>query len=223
MHGGIDVANGYNRVVPDGESLWLELTADQIFKTNFRRRWKTRTRQYFAMPGVTLHQQLAIEKHPYPRRNKLAVKIDRGEPCSRLEVGKYYLHVHQIKIYNPELGTRWLGTRRLIQKLVRAFGCKYHPKQRSVKPPTRAKQTRQLNTDWNNPAHIPIRPLLNNWNGQPNKVLEKPDVFPQSQHQLYATQNLAGYKPQFPAQPGLQAPVFMNQRFFPLPAQQGMG
>ena len=94
-------------MVADGESLWLELSEDQIFKSNFQKRQLTRTRQYYTMKGVTLHEQLASENHPYPRRQKLAVKIDRNQPSSRLKKGKFYLHVHQKKIWNPELGFRW--------------------------------------------------------------------------------------------------------------------
>ena len=131
LNGGIDVANGYEKVVADGESLWLELAEHQIFKNNFQVRQRTKTRQYYIMNGVTLHRQLARENHPFPRRQKLAVKIKRSEPCSRLKQGKYYIHVHQIKICNPKIGTRWLGTRRLIQKLVEAFGSRYHPKQKN--------------------------------------------------------------------------------------------
>ena len=85
------------------------------------------------MQGVTLHKQLALESHPYPRRQKLAVRIERSGPSSRLLTGKYYLHAHQVKIYNPKLGTRWLGTGRLIRKLVAAFGSSYHPKQETKK------------------------------------------------------------------------------------------
>ena len=79
------------------------------FKSNFKQRQLTRTRQYYTMNGVTLHKQLARENHPYPRRQKLAVKIDRSEPSSRLKTGKFYLYFHQLKIYNPEIGSRWLG------------------------------------------------------------------------------------------------------------------
>ena len=82
------------------------------------------------MKGVTIHKQLLKENHPYPRRQKLAVKIDRPVPSSRLKQGKYYAHVHQVKIYNRSIGTRWLGTRRFIKKLVTAFGSSYYPKQR---------------------------------------------------------------------------------------------
>ena len=81
------------------------------------------------MGGVTIHKQLANENHPYPRKRKLAVKLDRSEPSSKMQKGKWYAHVHQIKIYNPKFGTRWLGTSRLIRKLKQKFGSRYFPKQ----------------------------------------------------------------------------------------------
>ena len=31
------MASGYDRVVPDGEGLWLELSEEQIFKHSFRK------------------------------------------------------------------------------------------------------------------------------------------------------------------------------------------
>ena len=45
LRGGVDVASGYERVVPDGEGLWLELSEEQIYKLNFSKRQKTATRQ----------------------------------------------------------------------------------------------------------------------------------------------------------------------------------
>ena len=74
------------------------------------------------MHGVTLHQQLAVETGKYPRRHKLAVKlINRVGPSSKLVVGKWYLHAHQVKIYNQALGSRWLGTKKLVYKLKMTF------------------------------------------------------------------------------------------------------
>ena len=63
LRGGIDVANGYDRVVPDGESLLLELSEERLFKSNFKPRQRTKSRQYYTMQGVTLHKQLALESH----------------------------------------------------------------------------------------------------------------------------------------------------------------
>ena len=58
LRGGVDVANGYERVIADGESLWLELSEEQIFRNNFKMRWRTKSRLYYVMNGVTLHKQL---------------------------------------------------------------------------------------------------------------------------------------------------------------------
>ena len=130
--GGVDIAKGYEKVVADGESLWLQLSKEMIYLDNSKKRQKTSTRQYWTVKGVTLHQQLSIESGKYPRRHKLAVKTeDRLGLSSRLEVGKWYLHVHQVKILNPELGTRWLGTGRLIQRLKAVFGDAYYPRPKS--------------------------------------------------------------------------------------------
>ena len=58
---GQDVARGYKRVIADAEGLWFELTEDQIYWAKFKPRQKTDTRQYWTLPGVTLHQQLVKE------------------------------------------------------------------------------------------------------------------------------------------------------------------
>ena len=85
---GEDVAKGYERVVADGESLWLELNKEEIYLTNFRKRQRTQSRQYWTMNGVTIHQQLTLEPGKYPRRHKLSVKpIDRPGCSSNLEAG----------------------------------------------------------------------------------------------------------------------------------------
>ena len=151
LRGGADVASGYDRVVPDGEGLWLELSEEQIFKHNFRKRQRTATRQYYTMPGVTLHQQLSAEKYPFPRRHKLAVKIQRSGPNSKLKTGKFYIHAYQIKIYNPKEGSRWLGTGRLVQKLKRRFGAAYHPR------PNRSQQRVNLQPQQNQNVGQPIK------------------------------------------------------------------
>ena len=74
---GHDVARGYKRVIADAEGLWFELTEDQIYWAKFKTRQKTEIRQYWTLPGVTLHQQLVKEVNPFPRRHKLAVKLKR--------------------------------------------------------------------------------------------------------------------------------------------------
>ena len=149
---GEDVARGYEKVVADGESLWLQLRKDQIYLSNFRKRQKTASRQYWTMNGVTLHHQLVVETGRYPRRHKLAVKLqNRQGPSSKLEAGKWYLHVHQIKIYNQEHGSRWLGTRRLVYKLKKTFGEAYHPRPSFL-------------TTYSQPS--PVQPILNHQNSK---------------------------------------------------------
>ena len=91
---GQDVARGYERVIADAEGLWFELTEDQIYCAKFKRRQKTETRQYWTLPGVTLHQQLIKEVNPFPRRLKLAVKLKRKHPSSKLKEGTFYIHVY---------------------------------------------------------------------------------------------------------------------------------
>ena len=208
---GVDIANGYERVVADGESLWLELSETQIFKSKFQKRQLTRTRQYFTLNGVTLHKQLAQENQPYPRRQKLAVKIDRAKPSSKLKNGKYYLHVHQIKIYNPEIGTRWLGTGRLIRKLVNAFGNKYHPKHKIG--------SNQTPTSKANYQVVQRKPQILN---------QTPVLTHHRNRNLYSNYANVSLPPQ--QQPLFAAPFIhpsrpdaLNRGFFPVPVQQGMG
>ena len=131
---GQDVARGYERVIADAEGLWFELTEDQIYWAKFKRRQRTETRQYWTLPGVTLHQQLVKELNPFPRRHKLAVRLKRQYPSSKHKKGRFYIHVYQVKVNNPNIGTRWLGTGRLTKQLKSAFGSQYHPKQRLRKP-----------------------------------------------------------------------------------------
>ena len=117
------------RVVADGESLWLELNKEQIYLNNFRKRQRTQSRQYWTMNGVTIHQQLTLEPGKYPRKHKLSVwLIDRPGCSSKLEAGKWHAHVHQLKIYHPDLGSRWLGAGRSVRKLKMTFGEAYHPR-----------------------------------------------------------------------------------------------
>ena len=92
------IARGYERVVTDGESIWLEIPRNWLCTKRLTKRQLTPSRQYFTLNGVTIHNQLQTELGRSPRRHKLAVKIPRAEPSSRLLVGKWYIHVHQIKI-----------------------------------------------------------------------------------------------------------------------------
>ena len=125
------VAKGYDRAVVDGESIWLEIPENLLCKQNFIRRQTTSSRQYFTASGVTIHQQLDLEHGRSPRRQKLAVKIPRAEPSSRLTAGKWYIHVHQVKMKLNIIGlTQWslLRLTRLIKILRRTFGQNYHPR-----------------------------------------------------------------------------------------------
>ena len=125
------VAFGYNRVIADGESLWLEISEKLLLKKNFTKRQTTASRQYWTLMGVTIHQQLQLEYGKAPRRHKLAVNIPRGEPSSRLEVGKWYVHAHQVKVgicVNAKVVWKKLRTNRLITLLRRTFGQNYHPR-----------------------------------------------------------------------------------------------
>ena len=136
------IATEYTNVVADGESIWLELPEKAIIKTSFRRRQLTSSRQYWTFNGVTLHQQLQLETGRIPRRHKLAVRCPRNEPSSRLQKGRWYIHVHQIKIQSPSDNPRvWrkLNTTKLIRSLRSTFGPLYHPRNR---------QTRELPSYW---------------------------------------------------------------------------
>ena len=136
------IPSEYTNVVADGESIWLELPEKAINKTSFRRRQLTSSRQYWTFNGVTLHQQLQLETGRIPRRHKLAVRCIRNEPSSRLQTGRWYIHVHQIKIQlpsdNPRV-RRKLHTAKLIRSLRSTFGPLYHP---------RTRQTRELPSYW---------------------------------------------------------------------------
>ena len=134
------------------------------------------------------------------------------QPSDRLKRGKWYIHVHQIKIYNQKLGTRWLGTRRLIKKLEAAFGKSYHPRNEVYR---RTSPLQNMNNpNWNSNNYFNQRPMLS---------------YPQTRvlyqnHAMVPSQNIQ--HPQF--QPVTQLnqqmrPVNLKNRFFQQPAQQGMG
>ena len=193
--------------------MWLELSEKQIFKSKFQSRQLTRSRQYFTLNGVTLHKQLAKENHPYPRRQKLAVKLDRSEPSSRLKKGKFYLHVHQIKIYNPEIGTRWLGTGRLIKKLMSTFGAKYHPRKKAsnnTQYQTTVNTINRVNHNYQKySSQMPV--FLNHQKQHPYPKFSTRPVLIQQQPQIASNIN----------QPIRNTE--QNCSFFRVPVQQGMG
>ena len=125
------VATGYDNVIEDGESIWLKLPENHINLTSIKQRQITSSRRYYTFNGVTLHKQLELEIERIPRRQKLAVRILRDEPSSRLQKGRWYLHVHQIKFLiggNKSHEWRSLDTKRLIRKLRSTFGSYYHPR-----------------------------------------------------------------------------------------------
>ena len=136
------VASRYNNVVADGESIWLELPENTLNLSMFKKRQTTSSRQYYTLNGVTIHKQLELETGRIPRRHKLAVRIIRNEPSSRLLKGKWYVHAHQIKIQLPTDSPnvwRKLHTAKLVRKLRSTFGACYHP---------RTSQTRSLPSYW---------------------------------------------------------------------------
>ena len=161
----------------DGESLWLEVEENAICWKNFNARQRTNSRHFFVMNGVTLHKQLMNETGNSSPRHKLSVNIKRSGPSCALEVGKWYIHAHQVKIYNPELGTRWLGTRRLVNRLQKTFGNAYNPR---IKSNNRV----QINTSKNRNKPINIVNQNNNVfahvnkrNRPPSNVLSFPTKF----------------------------------------------
>ena len=128
------IARGSNRVVTDGESIWLEIPENWLCTKSFTRRQLTPSRQYFTLNGVTIHHQLETELGKSPRRHKLAVKIPRAEPSSRLHAGKWYIHAHQVKIASGVQGdTEWLKLRtmRLVKILRKTFRSNYIPRSSS--------------------------------------------------------------------------------------------
>ena len=176
---------------------------------------------------MTLHQQLLAEKRLYPRRHKLAVKIQRSEPSSKLKAGKYYVHAYQVKIYNPELGSRWLGTSRLVQKLKRKFGSAYHPRPNRV-----------LTSNQDNPHHHSLQQTTLNQQSIPlQREYQKNQYQPVDQNQVNAQliQNAIqmnqprsvynSQKNQFQnfKNPSFNGPLYQQQGFFPVGAHQGMG
>ena len=102
-----------------------------LCKSTFVKRQETSSRQYYTLSGVTIHKQLEVEHGRSPRRHKLAEKIPKAQPCSRLTPGKWYTHVHQVKLKTRVNGlTEWSKLRsiRLIKTLRRTFGENYHPR-----------------------------------------------------------------------------------------------
>ena len=101
----------------------------------FRKRQRTSSREYWTFNGVTLHHQLETETGRTPRKHKLAVRIHRDEPSSRLLKGSWYVHAHQIKILVGDCAQpdwRKLRTNQLVSKLRTTFGNLYHPRRTSI-------------------------------------------------------------------------------------------
>ena len=128
---GDDIARGYNRVVINRESIWLEIPENWLCMKSFTKQQLTPSPQYLTLNGVTIHHQLQNELGRSPRRHKLAVKIPRGEPSSRLLAGKWYVHAHQVKIAShSQSHTEWLKLRtmRLVRILRKTFRANYNPR-----------------------------------------------------------------------------------------------
>ena len=88
---------------------------------------------------MTIHKQLQTETGRSPRGHKLAVKIPRAEPSSRLLPGKWYIHAHQIKIASGVQGNNeWLKlrTRRLVRILRKTFRANYNPRSQASRQTT---------------------------------------------------------------------------------------
>ena len=92
-------------------------------------------------------------------KSKLAVKIPRCKPSSRLLVGRWYTHVHQIQMSSNDGFTEWskLRTARLTRILRKTFGSNYHPRSIALKnsAPSRDfhKSSRRLNKKPNQHKH----------------------------------------------------------------------
>ena len=143
------MATGYDNVIADGESIWLELPENHINRTSFKKRQLTSSRQYYTFNGVTLHKQLELEIGRIPRRQKLAVRIPRDEPSSRLQKGRWYIHAHQIKFLiggNKSHEWRSLNTKRLIRELRTTFESYYHPRLNQHRLPSSNRKHENYNT-----------------------------------------------------------------------------
>ena len=168
------IATGYNRVVADGESIWLEVPRANLDLTKFKPRQCTASRHFHTFSGVTAHQQLETERGLSPRRHKLAVKVRRNLPSCRLTAGKWYIHAHQVRVEAEINGRRMSGrlrTNRLVSLLQSIFGRSYHPRSRNFRQPKRSRTPPQR---IERPEHdsaptkptatwIPTSPLTNNY------------------------------------------------------------
>ena len=125
------IATGYNRVVADGESIWLEVPRSNMNLGKFKARQRTASRHFWTCSGVTAHKQIEPELGLSPRQHKLAVKVKRNLPSCRLIAGKWYIHAHQVRI-ETQVNGRWvsrrLKTNHLISLLRSIFGRAYHPR-----------------------------------------------------------------------------------------------
>ena len=125
------VASGYDRVVADGESIWLEIPKAHLHLSKFQPRQRTASRNFYTYSGVTAHEQTQTEIGLSPRKHKFAVKVKRNLPSCRLIVGKWYIHAHQVKIETrstTKTGHRRLRTNRLVGLLRSIFGRAYSPR-----------------------------------------------------------------------------------------------
>ena len=139
------VASGYDRIVADGESIWIEVPKTELKLTKFQPRQCTPSRNYCTLSGVTAHEQLQTELSRSPSRHKLAVKVKTNLPSCRLTPGKWYVHAHQVKIETVRGGILWsrrLKTKRLISILRSVFGRAYYPRPNTSRPKTQQRRSR---------------------------------------------------------------------------------
>ena len=125
------VSNGYVGIVADKESAWIQLSKEKIEWKDMVEKSTTATRQYWTLDIVTIHKQIANEIRICPRPNKLSVKPLPPEPpgsFSKLRVGNYYVHAHQIMTLNKFGERKKLCIRKLVEKLQIEFREAYKPK-----------------------------------------------------------------------------------------------
>ena len=207
------IANGYDRVIADGESLWLEIPRTKLLLGKLQARQRTSSRYFYTLHGATIHQQIASETSLCPRRHKLAVKVKRNVPSCRLTVGNWYVHAHQVRINtrndDNRIISRRLGTNRLAKLLRTIFGQAYHPRTKTrsyhrIDSLPGSRINKELTRKPHEPAastYLPIRTLTNYF----PLPLQAPSPWPNQAYVngqvphvgLQATQNALAPQPAF--------------------------
>ena len=62
------VANGYDRVVADGESIWIEIPKSKLNLSQFQPRQRTAPRHFYTLSRVTAYKRLQTEHDFSPSR-----------------------------------------------------------------------------------------------------------------------------------------------------------